>query len=119
MQPPVWGFLQPSLLLILAQRPLHGYSLMEELEKSQYLGTGDVDVGNLYRTLRRMEGEGLVESFWSEEGPGPNKRIYRITERGEELLSYFAGTLEERVRAINRFIEEYHRVFSGEGRTNL
>lgn len=113
MQPPVWGFLQPNLLLILAQGPQHGYSLMDALDKSQFLGSA-VDVGNLYRTLRRMEAEGLVVSTWSEDGPGPNKRVYKITEAGEQLLRFWASSLEQRVRVINRFIDEFHRVFGEE-----
>lgn len=110
MQPPVWGFLQPCLLLVLAEGPNYGYSLIDELSKRKLIN-GDIDVGNLYRTLRRMEGEGLVQSTMSEEGPGPNRRVYHITERGEQLLKYWAGTLEQRTRLINRFVDEFHRVF--------
>ncbi len=110
MQPPIWGFLQPCLLLLLADGPQHGYSLMEELSRRQLLG-GDVDVGNLYRTLRRMEMEGMVVSAWSEPGPGPNKRVYRISPQGQELLQQWAGALEQRTLVINRFLTEYHRVF--------
>jgi PadR family transcriptional regulator PadR len=113
MQPPVWGFLQPCLLLLLAEGPQHGYSLMEELQRRQLLGS-DVDVGNLYRTLRRLEAERLVESAWSEPGPGPNKRVYRITERGRELLQQWAGALEQRTKIINRFLDEYHRIYGSE-----
>lgn len=113
MQPPVWGFLQPCLLLLLAEGPQHGYSLMEELQRRQLLGS-DVDVGNLYRTLRRLEAERLVESAWSEPGPGPNKRVYQITERGKELLQQWAGALEQRTRIINRFLDEYHKIYGSE-----
>lgn len=114
MQPPMWGFLQPCLLLLLAEGPQHGYSLMEQLEQRKLLGAG-VDVGNLYRTLRRMEGAGLVESAWDEKGSGPNKRVYRITPSGTELLRGWAGALEHRTRLINRFLDEFHRVFGADG----
>ena len=114
MQPPIWGFLQPCLLLILAEGPQHGYGMLEQLGQRKLLG-GDVDVGNLYRTLRRMEAESLVESAWSEAGTGPNKRVYRITEPGRELLRRWAGALEQRTRLINRFLDEFHQVFGAEG----
>src|SRR5690349_506216 len=74
MQPPIWGFLQPCLLLLLSERPQHGYSLIDELSRRKLLG-GEVDIGNLYRTLRRMEHEGLVIATRSEPGPGPAKRV--------------------------------------------
>ncbi len=118
MQPPVWGFLQPCLLLVLAEGPNYGYSLIDELSKRKLIN-GDVDVGNLYRTLRRMEGEGLVESVMSDEGPGPNRRVYQITERGKQLLKYWAGTLEQRTRLINRFVDEFHRVFGEQSEVDL
>lgn len=113
MQPPIWGFLQPCLLLLLQEGPKHGYRLIEELEQRQLLG-GGVDIGNLYRTLHKMEMMGLVEVSRSESGHGPNKRIYQITERGRELLRNWATALEQRTSTINRFLNEYHRVFGQE-----
>ncbi len=110
MEPPIWGFLQPCLLLLLAEGPTHGYSLMEELNRRQLL-PGDVDVGNLYRALRRMEAAGLVTSTWSTHERGPNKRVYQITDRGEEVLRHWAGVLEQRTRLLRVFLDEYHRVF--------
>lgn len=110
MEPPIWGFLQPCLLLLLAEGPAHGYSLMEELNRRQLL-PGDVDVGNLYRALRRMEAADLVTSAWSTHERGPNKRVYQISDRGEEVLRHWAGALEERTRLLRAFLDEYHRVF--------
>lgn len=117
MQPPMWGFLQPCLLLILKEGPKHGYSLMEELSRRKLLGH-NVDVGNLYRTLRRMEGESLVESAWSEQDTGPNKRVYQITPHGEEGLMHWATALEQRTSVIYNFLTEFHRVVDQPGKSN-
>ena len=65
-------FVEPSLLLLLRERPLHGYELIERLP--EVAGEGRVDVGNLYRLLRALEAESLVSSEWSAELPGPAKR---------------------------------------------
>lgn len=110
MQPPIWGFLQPCLLLLLQEGPKHGYRLIEELAQRQLLG-GGVDIGHLYRTLHKMEMMGLVELSGTERGNGPNKRIYQITEHGRELLKGWATMLEQHTSTINRFLNEYHRVF--------
>ena len=114
MQPPIWGFLQPCLLLLLAEGPQHGYGLMDALAERKLLGA-EVDVGNLYRTLRRMEAEGLVESAWSGPGRGPNKRVYQVTNRGTAVLRSWTETLEERTALMNRFLAEFHRVFGPGG----
>ena len=74
-------FHEPALLLLLRERPRHGYELIELLPG---LAGGDrIDVGNLYRFLRGLEMEGLVESEWHGDLPGPAKRTYRLTEAGE------------------------------------
>jgi hypothetical protein len=67
-------FAEPAVLLLLAEGPSHGYELADALE--ELLEEGRVDFGNLYRLLRSLEGEGLVASSWSEDTPGPLKRIY-------------------------------------------
>ncbi len=113
MGPPIWGFLQPCLLLLLAEGPQHGYSLLEKLNEQKLLN--GVDVGNLYRTLRRMEGAGMVESAWSERGAGPNKRVYRLTPDGEGMLRRWAGALEQRTSLLSRFLDEFHRVYGLDG----
>ena len=115
MQPPIWGFLQPCLLLLLAEGPQHGYSMLEELERRNLLGSG-VDVGNLYRTLRKMEALELVQSSWSG-GDGPNKRVYQITPQGKSLLQQWAGALEQRTSILTTFLNEFHRIFGPEGAT--
>lgn len=114
MPPQMWGFLQPCLLLLLKEGPKHGYSLMEQLSQRKLLGQ-DVDVGNLYRTLRRMEAEGLVESAWSEQDTGPNKRVYQITSFGEDGLMNWATALEQRTSLIYNFLTEFHRIVDRPG----
>src|SRR5690242_19955948 len=104
------GFLQPALLLVLAEGPQHGYTLMEALNQRRLLDH-EVDVGNLYRALRRMERDGLVTSTWNTRDPGPNKRVYEIAPAGEELLKHWAGTLENRLRLLNHLLDAYHARF--------
>lgn len=48
------------LLLALAEGDLHGYALSQEIERRTE-GAVRLEAGNLYRTLRRLLGEGLVE----------------------------------------------------------
>jgi DNA-binding PadR family transcriptional regulator len=87
---------------------------MDELVKRKFV-RGDVDVGNLYRALRRMEGEGLVTSSWSEMGSGPNRRVYQITPQGRQFLQFIAVAMEQRTWLITRFLDEYRRIFKVAG----
>ena len=98
-------FVEPSLLLLLRERPLHGYELLERIPE---LGVeGRVDIGNLYRLLRALEEEGLVTSEWSAELPGPAKRTYELTAEGRKLLDRWAEALGRAQETIGTFLERY------------
>jgi len=92
-----------ALLLLLSERPAHGYDLLERLPS--LLGDERVDVGNLYRVLRRLEEQGLVSSEWDEAVPGPAKRTYELTDAGREALERWAASLAETRDRIDRFLE--------------
>jgi PadR family transcriptional regulator, regulatory protein PadR len=98
-------FVEPSLLLLLRERPLHGYELLERIPE---LGVeGRVDIGNLYRLLRALEDEGLVRSEWSADLPGPAKRTYELTADGRRLLDRWAEALQRAQGTIGGFLERY------------
>ena len=98
-------FVEPSLLLFLRERPLHGYELLERLPE---LGVeGRVDIGNLYRLLRALEEEGLVSSEWSDELPGPAKRTYELTAEGRRVLDTWAEALGRAQGTIATFLDRY------------
>src|SRR5207247_7137101 len=98
-------FVEPSLLLLLRERPLHGYELLERLSE---LGVeGRVDIGNLYRLLRALEEEGLVRSEWSAQLPGPAKRAYELTPEGRRPLDRWAEALRRAESTISKFLERY------------
>jgi PadR family transcriptional regulator len=105
-------FVEPALLLLLRERPMHGYELIEHLPDVAGPETG-VDVGNLYRVLRALEEEGIVTSDWSAELPGPAKRTYELTDAGRRLLDRWAEALRDAQFVISGFLERYEQ---GEGR---
>jgi DNA-binding PadR family transcriptional regulator len=90
-----------AILGLLAQRPRHGYMLRAAFET--LVGGEDIwDVkpAQIYTTLSRLEESGLVQQEGTDQGAGPEKRIYSITPAGEkELASWFlAGVQEDRQR---------------------
>jgi len=100
-------FVEPALLLLLKERPCHGYELIELLP--ELAGGERADVGNLYRFLRALEGEGIVESEWRGELPGPAKRTYRLTEPGEKLLGLWAEALRRSREEVSAFLDRYEK----------
>jgi poly-beta-hydroxybutyrate-responsive repressor len=98
------NFLRPCLLLLLREQSGYGYDLLERLRP---LGHPADDPGRLYRTLRALEGEGLVRSGWAESNAGPARRVYEITRAGVEALHEEAGALDGTRDLLNRFLSRY------------
>jgi poly-beta-hydroxybutyrate-responsive repressor len=99
-------FVEPALLLLLRERPHHGYELIERLPEL----AGDearIDVGNLYRLLRGLEAEGVVSSEWSADLPGPAKRTYELTPEGRRLLDRWAEALRSAQGVVQAFLDRY------------
>ena len=108
---PMWGLVQPAVLLVLSEGPQHGYALLEALQARGYL-PGKADVGNLYRGLRRLEKSGAVTSEWvRQSGPGPSRRTYEITDQGRQLLYQDALALADRAGVIAKLLNEYRRLY--------
>src|SRR5919106_5939938 len=106
VQARVERFVEPTLLLLLRERPMHGYELIERVPE---IAGEDVrvDVGNLYRILRALEEEGIVRSEWSADLPGPAKRTYELTDTGRRLLGRWAEALVEAQEVIGGFLRRY------------
>jgi len=98
-------FIEPALLLILRDGSAHGYDLADSL--AELLPGERIDMGNLYRMLRALEAEGIVESEWQDDLPGRNRRTYQLTEPGELLLGAWADALGEVNETITAFLERY------------
>jgi PadR family transcriptional regulator, regulatory protein PadR len=99
-------FLQPCLLLLIAESPAHGYDLLERLAEFGF----ERDPGGLYRTLRTMEGDGLVRSEWHLSSAGPGRRHYELTSRGHEQLQAHAEELLEIRHVLEAYIQRYMAV---------
>ena len=98
-------FAEPALLLLLRERPAHGYDLLERLP--ELTGEARVEMGNLYRLLRGLEEEGLVSSEWDDSSPGPAKRRYAITPAGEQVLDRWAEALRSSQQRTDQFLTRY------------
>lgn len=79
------GHLDLLILSILADNPLHGYAIIDELRRrsDQVI---DVPEGTLYPALHRLEKAGLISATWSEVN-GRRRKSYRLTPNGTGHLA--------------------------------
>ena len=64
----------------------YGYTLRQSLEDAGL----PIDEGALYPLLRRLESQGVLTSEWREEAKR-NKRFYRLSPDGTDLLAQLLG----------------------------
>ena len=98
------NWLEPAILLTLREWNSYGYKLMEQLT---VLGFEAMNPGTMYRTLRKMENDGVVKSKWETSGDGPARRTYSVTEAGEAYLEFWVKSLEQYQRSVDAFLRLY------------
>jgi len=103
------NFPRSCLLLLIAERPSHGYDLLERLRR---LGVPATDPGGLYRSLRSMESEGLATSRWEMSATGPARRTYVLTDRGWRWLHVWAAAIAESRLVLSSYLERYETLTS-------
>jgi len=84
---------------------MHGYELLEGMGKMPHPGAPDT--GGLYRLLRTMEEEGLLESSWDAGESGPARRIYSLTPLGENSLDEWIISLKDTKDWLQQFLMDY------------
>ena len=94
--------LEPWLLLLLAESPAHGYELLERLEALPVAPSADP--GHLYRTLRRLEEQGLVTSEWDVPRAGPARHTYTLSADGLQALDAWAGHIRAALTRLEGFL---------------
>ncbi|HEV2092158.1 MAG TPA: helix-turn-helix transcriptional regulator [Rubrobacter sp.] len=97
-------WLVPFLLLCMRGRDLRGQELMGRLAD---LGFGVVRPGEVYRTLRRAEAEGLVFSEREHLGYLLSRRRYGLTESGRAYIEFLAESLRLYREEIEVFLRAY------------
>jgi DNA-binding PadR family transcriptional regulator len=92
------------LLFLIEEHPTYGYRLIKEIEKrsENYFQFKE---GTVYPALHRLENEGLIQGEWQELPNKQERRYYRITEKGRQVLG-------EKLAAWQGFTTAVSLVFS-------
>jgi DNA-binding PadR family transcriptional regulator len=85
------------ILFALIQEPRHGYGIVKHVETGSHGGVR-LDPANLYRVLKRLMADGLVEDAEApatDETAVDRRKYYRITPVGSEVVKLEAMRLAE------------------------
>ncbi len=98
----------PAILFLLDEEPRHGYALLQRLSE---LGIADAGVSpaTVYRVLSRLEEEGLAVHEHADDGQGPTRKVYSLTDAGREALADWRSHIQ-RTRELLDWITRGPRV---------
>jgi PadR family transcriptional regulator PadR len=72
------GALELCVLALLSRQDNYAYEIASRL--SEAIGMGE---GTIYPLMRRLQADGLVETYLVESPAGPSRKYYRLTEAGQ------------------------------------
>lgn len=81
------------VLLSLAERPRHGYSILKDVERISR-GRVVLSTGTLYGALHRLLAQGWIERY-GEEDASRDRQAYRLTSRGRQNLQWEIARLKD------------------------
>jgi DNA-binding PadR family transcriptional regulator len=98
------GDIKLVILKLLSEEPSYGYQLMKTMEE-RLAGGYTPSAGVIYPTLTMLEEEGLISASNSE----GNKKIYSVTQQGQEFLEAHKQRIGELFMRLEEAGEEFKR----------
>ena len=78
------GHTDTIILKLLMDGDKYGYEISKLIQtnsRSEY----ELKEATMYSSLKRLEGDGNITSYWGDETQGGRRRYYRITKKGQEV----------------------------------
>ena len=80
------GNIDAIVLCTLSDGDSYGYEILKEIAETSG-GEYEMKEPSLYTSLKRLEGQGFVESYWGNETQGARRKYYHITDGGRGELT--------------------------------
>jgi PadR family transcriptional regulator, regulatory protein PadR len=103
----VTGSTTMLVLILLNDGDKYGYEMIKELEERSD-NAFVLKEGTLYPLLHELENDAIVESYTGEAESGRKRKYYRITLKGQKLLS-------DKKKEWDFFASKINKVIGGEG----
>ena len=94
------GVLALCVLALLERGDSYAYEIASRMAEAVEMGEGTV-----YPLMRRMQSDGLVETYMVESASGPSRKYYRLTDAGRTSLASQKTEWDAFVRAVNGILE--------------
>jgi len=95
------GVLDLCVLALLSREDGYAYEIASRLADAIDMGEGTI-----YPLMRRMQSDGLVETYLIESPSGPSRKYYRLTEAGRASFNAQRDAWRAFARAVEEILGE-------------
>jgi PadR family transcriptional regulator PadR len=95
------GVLELCVLALLSRQDSYAYEIASRLAEAIDMGEGTI-----YPLMRRMQADGLVDTYLVESSAGPPRKYYRLTQAGKASFTAQKAEWAAFARAVEAIIEE-------------
>ena len=99
------GYTDTIILSHLRSGPSYGYRINKSISETS-AGAFELKEATLYSAFRRLEGSGLIRSFWGDEQTGARRRYYALTPLGEEKLKADLANWDATRKLIDQLLQQ-------------
>ena len=94
------GVLDICVLAAISKNEMYGYGLKVEMSKLM-----DINENTLYPLLRRLEKDGLLETYTKTSEAGRARKYYLITSKGTNYLETMKKEWKQFTKSVDKILE--------------
>ena len=97
------GHTDTIILKLLMDGDKYGYEI-SKLIQTNSSGEYELKEATMYSSLKRLEGDGSITSYWGDETQGGRRRYYRITKKGRQVYIENKNNWEYAKRVLDNLL---------------
>ncbi|WP_232697651.1 PadR family transcriptional regulator [Brevibacillus daliensis] len=98
------GHIDAIILRVLCEGDNYGYEIIKAIAKNSD-GKYELKEPSLYTSLKRLETQKLISSYWGDESQGGRRKYYKVTSLGEEAYEKSLADWKIAKDLIDKLIE--------------
>lgn len=97
------GNIDLLILSVLKEKDNYGYEISRAI-KEKSGGTFEIQEATLYLSLKRLEKQEAISSYWGTESHGGRRKYYAISEEGIQQFERYIKDWNDMAEMIKRFL---------------
>ena len=97
------GHTDTIILKLLIDGDKYGYEITKLIHTNSR-GEYELKEATMYSSLKRLEGDGCITSYWGDETQGGRRKYYQITKKGKQLYAENKSNWEYAKRILDKLL---------------